>query len=453
MLDLRLEAAIAAGDVERHDVIDAMADAGTVDLRGQEDLALLLDALGPTAPVGSDPRAQEMRDRLAAWLATATHRRDRDHDGAYDDPQAPAIMDAWWPRLVHAMFDAASGDAVNSLAITIEDTDRTNHLGSAFNNGMYGHVNKDLRRVLGQPVLDPWSRAYCGNGVLAACRAALWASLDQAATDLETEFASATVANWRRALDYEDIRHTAVGVTTVPAIHWINRPTFQQVVQIGADTDPFKCYRARTAAGTVYNRASVALTDELGSTMSIARRPDAVCNAAAVEAQVRMDPTARLACYRIKAAAGEPRFTARDVMVSNRFGDAPLTLFKAWSVCVASVNDGVSAAQPLDHFKCYRARTPVGASRFTRRTVSVVDDFETKSTVVRKPHSLCLPVDKNGEGIVDRSDRLACYQIKDAPQQPRFTARTVGVANSIGNHTVAATKTTTLCVPSTVVVP
>ena len=51
--------------------------------------------------------------------------------------------------------------------------------------------------------------------------------------DLQAEFADPHVANWRRAMDYEDVRHNAVGLTTVPAIAWINRPTFQQVVQIG----------------------------------------------------------------------------------------------------------------------------------------------------------------------------------------------------------------------------
>src|SRR6185503_5101302 len=78
----------------------------------------------------------------------------------------------------------------------------------------------------------PWSRTYCGNGVLADCRASLWASLEVAAADLEAEFGSANVADWKRAIADEDVRQTAVGVTTVPAIHWINRPTFQQVVQI-----------------------------------------------------------------------------------------------------------------------------------------------------------------------------------------------------------------------------
>ena len=36
-------------------------------------------AMGATAPGGADPRAQDMHDRLAAWLTTATHRRDHDH--------------------------------------------------------------------------------------------------------------------------------------------------------------------------------------------------------------------------------------------------------------------------------------------------------------------------------------------------------------------------------------
>jgi hypothetical protein len=172
-----------------------------------------------------------MRDRLAAWLATQTHRRDHDRSGEYDDPQAAAIIDAWWPLLAHAMFDGASGSAIDNLGLLIHDAPQL-HLGSAFNDGVYGHVNKDLRRLLGKPQQAPWSRAYCGNGDLAACRADLWISLHAAADALEAEFGSPHVADWKRAMADDDVRHSAVGVTGVPAIHWINRPTFQQVVQI-----------------------------------------------------------------------------------------------------------------------------------------------------------------------------------------------------------------------------
>ncbi len=188
--------------------------------------------MGATAPGGADPRAQDMHDRLAAWMAGQTHRRDLDHDGQYDDPQSPAIMDAWWPRLAHAMFDADSADAIDNLGLTLDDPDRRLHIGSSFDDAFYGQVDKDLRQVLGLPVADPWSRTYCGAGVLADCRTALWTALSQAAADLEAEFGSPNVADWKRAIADEDVRHTAVGVTSVPAIHWINRPTFQQVVQI-----------------------------------------------------------------------------------------------------------------------------------------------------------------------------------------------------------------------------
>src|SRR5439155_1333295 len=126
MLDVRIRAAITAGPIDRADLVDAMGDAGTVDLRGQEDLPLLL-------------------------------------------------------------------------------------------------------QVLGLPVMDPFSRTYCGNGVLAACRAALWHAMDQAAADLEAEFGDPNVANWKRVPADEEIQHSAVGVTSVPPIDWINRPTFQQV--------------------------------------------------------------------------------------------------------------------------------------------------------------------------------------------------------------------------------
>jgi hypothetical protein len=173
-----------------------------------------------------------MRDRLAAWQAAGSHRRDFDDDGAYDDPQAPAIMDAWWPRLVRAIFDASAGNPIDNLGITVDDPNRRNHIGSSFQDGFYGHVQKDLRSLLGQPVTQPFSRAYCGGGVLETCKALLWSTLSQAAVDLTAEFGNASVASWQRQIADEDIRHTAAGVTTVPAIEWQNRPTFQQVVQI-----------------------------------------------------------------------------------------------------------------------------------------------------------------------------------------------------------------------------
>jgi acyl-homoserine lactone acylase PvdQ len=240
MLKTRIEAAIAAGPLQRADLINAMEDGGTVDLRGQEVLPLLLEVMGSTVPGGSDARAQNMHDRLAAWAAAAAHRRDFDHNGAYDDPQAPAIMDAWWTPLVHAMFDASSGGAISSLGISIHDAPQ-GHQGSAFGSGMYSHVQKDLRQVEGQAVSSTWSRTYCGGGNLAACSAALWSSLGQAASSLATEFGSANVVDWKRKVSDDEIESSQVGIASAPPFEWINRPTFQQVVQVDPDSDSDGC--------------------------------------------------------------------------------------------------------------------------------------------------------------------------------------------------------------------
>ena len=233
MLNTRIQAAIIAGPLDRAALVNAMEDGGSVDLRGQEVLPLLLQAMGATAPGGSDPRVQDLRDRLAAWSAAAAHRRDFNHDGAYDDPQAPAIMDAWWSILAHNIFDAPSGNAIANLGISIHDAPQ-GHNGSAFGGGVYSHVQKDLRQVLGQSVASPFSRTYCGAGNLANCATTLWSSLGQAVTSLQTEFSSPNVVDWKRVVSDDDIRSSAIGIATAPAFEWINRPTFQQVVQIGA---------------------------------------------------------------------------------------------------------------------------------------------------------------------------------------------------------------------------
>ena len=68
--------------------------------------------------------------------------------------------------------------------------------GSAYISGWYGYVDKDLRSLLDQPVEAPYSRRYCGAGVLATCRDALWGAIDAAAAELENTQGPAPSA-WR----------------------------------------------------------------------------------------------------------------------------------------------------------------------------------------------------------------------------------------------------------------
>jgi acyl-homoserine lactone acylase PvdQ len=447
MLDVRIKAAITGQVIDRADLVDAMEDAGTVDLRGQETLPLLLDALGTTAPPEADARAQEMRDRLAAWVATQTHRRDHDGNGAYDDPQSPAIMDAWWPRLTHAILDDVSGNAIDNLSLTIDDGDRIHHLGSAFNNGLYGHVNKDLRRLLARPQQAPWSRAYCGGGDLNACRTALWDSLSQAAADLEAEFGNPSVDSWQRAMDYEDVRHTAAGVAAVPAIHWINRPTFQQVVQVGDPPDPQKCYRA---ADPLRQYFTTIIGDGFGVFVGDVQRTELFCDAASVDGATVADPAAAMVCRKMKARGPSSMYPRRELLVRNAFGEQTLRLRKPTSICSPATTSADPPTATLPAYSCYRAAP---RTRFTPRTVLLSDGIETVLTDIRRPNAVCLPADVDGSEVVDPGDTMVCYSIRTNRSEPRFTRQSVAATDLWRNLDLELRRPQTLCVPSFVDLP
>ncbi len=240
LLSRRIEERIAAssddeqGLITRSDVVEMMIDAATADLRGAEVLPVLLDAMGEP-PYGAGGRLLDVRDRLSTWADLGAHRVDADGDGEYDDAAAPAVMDAWWPRIVASMF-ADAGHPFDTLEVAIDDPPST-HGGSAFASGAYGQVVRDLRSLLGDPAAaeseaaPAFSRSYCGNGDRLECAAALWGSLREAVADLSEEFGSEKVTSWRRAVADDEIRYQGF-FARVPPLDWQNRPTFQQVVQL-----------------------------------------------------------------------------------------------------------------------------------------------------------------------------------------------------------------------------
>ncbi|RCW45740.1 acyl-homoserine lactone acylase PvdQ [Halopolyspora algeriensis] len=247
MLQQRLRAKLAEGPVDRGDLVDVMALAGTTDLRAQEIMPWLHRVMGRQAPDGVDPRTQDMWNRLRAWAADDLgHRRDHDADGSYEHAAAIAIMDAWWggapdattdtetnPNASSQLIEAIFGKTFATLSIPIANSPLT-HTGSAFNGGAGSHVVKDLRQVLNEPVRDRFQATYCGGGDLEACRHALWKSLSAVAGELEKDFGSPSVRGWRRVPADDAIVHSPLGLTSIPEIDWVNRPTFQQVVEVGA---------------------------------------------------------------------------------------------------------------------------------------------------------------------------------------------------------------------------
>ena len=202
----------------------AMNKAATQDLRVVR-VWPIIRAVLQTGPAPS-ARAEAAEGLIDTWRSNGSSRLDRGLDGRIDDPGA-AVMDAAWPRLADAVMGTVLGPLTARLAALHGRSDDAGPGGSSYISGWYGYVDKDLRTLLGREVRGPYSRRYCGAGVLETCRQGLWAALDEAAAELEKTQGPAP-SSWRADATGERIRFTS-GVLT-DTMRWTNRPTFQQLM-------------------------------------------------------------------------------------------------------------------------------------------------------------------------------------------------------------------------------
>jgi len=224
-LDDRVEAAIQTGTpITIANMVELMADAATVDLRGAQVLPPAL------AIIGGEPGLDPILTILDDWVVAGAFRRDRDDDGQYDDASAVAIMDEWFPRMIDATLGPQLAAFYGDIPMGFDN--EPGPLGSAYQSGYYGYLKKAFRMVLGLPVSDAYEVLQCADGTIAGCRAALVASLNDSIAALTTEFASADPADWIADPTVDEIHFTPFGLATVDPIAWQNRPTFQQVVQV-----------------------------------------------------------------------------------------------------------------------------------------------------------------------------------------------------------------------------
>ena len=253
------------------ELIDSMEDAGTVDVRGAYVLPWMLRVLG--RPQGAAEQAAI--GKLRAWIGEGAHRRDKNRDGVYDQSEAVRIMDAWWPLWVRAQLagplgpqlwnllvgaDRKGGDPIDPAMIDNGEDNNPNrgeghdpHNGSAYQGSLYGHVQKDLRSVLGRKVRGRYSRIYCGSGgrrrtrrqKLRRCRRLARETLGQALrADPKKLYEDKACASQpgigppdpgRKPNDqwcFDSVIPQATTALYQPAFHWINRPTWQIVAEI-----------------------------------------------------------------------------------------------------------------------------------------------------------------------------------------------------------------------------
>ena len=253
-LEDRVRAAIkGAAKIDLPKLVSIMGDAGTVDVRGQEVWPLLRQVIGNPG----DAQVQRLVGLLDAWANDGSHRVDRDGDNFYEHSPAVALMDAWWGPLVRGIYDPVLGtDLVDRIRALNTLHQAPGPGGSAFFDGWYGYVEKDLRTLLAKRVRGRYSRRYCGGGSLRKgkrferrrkrslrrCRAILISTLKQAqpaaearyGTGLESIAVPATCED-RTPTICDQITFTATGAVETAPIPWQDRGTFQQAVEVQGD--------------------------------------------------------------------------------------------------------------------------------------------------------------------------------------------------------------------------
>jgi hypothetical protein len=187
----------------------------------------------------SDPRLRSAIAGLSAWAADGAHRRDLDRNGTDENGDQIALMDAWWPRLVKAMFGPALGDdAYGQLSGMLRPASvLPGDAPSApdYADGWWGYVSKDLRDLYAPAgVQGPWSRVYCGGGSKTECRKALVASLRDALDHVDRNelYGKGDCASHPDPACYDQNRPTVAAGVSMPPFPFQNRPTFQQTVSV-----------------------------------------------------------------------------------------------------------------------------------------------------------------------------------------------------------------------------
>ena len=228
-------------------LVDSAEFAATVDLRGYKTLPWVLKVIGTP----KDPQLAKTVAMLKAWAAKGAPRVDLNKDGTYDDAAAVRIMDALMNPgtnlLPKAVFEPTMGPDLFKLYDSELSPDIPNsfhgqthaHLGSSWEDGWHGYLQKDLRTVLNRKkVRGRYSQVYCGGGKLKVCRSLLTEALAKAASMTDADLYNDPTVNAKacgnmdRQACFDSLRYRPLGAINQPLAPWQNRPTQQQVVEV-----------------------------------------------------------------------------------------------------------------------------------------------------------------------------------------------------------------------------
>lgn len=249
----RVQAIISTRPATPADVVNAMEDGGSVDLDGAQLVPYVAQVLGGASLTAQQSQALSILQQWVvdpAWSGNVpgAHRRDRSGSGSYEQGNAVAIMDAFYPLLAHAVFDPwLDSGQFSQLQGIMGLNNPPGPTGSAYDGGWEGYLQRALRQAVNPAIANGYSQSYCGSGSLSACQTAVVNALQGALDKLTAAYGTSDPTQWGCSRSNtgagqcnpagDDIQFSAIGVGSVPGMPWVNRPTFQQVVSYSAHRD------------------------------------------------------------------------------------------------------------------------------------------------------------------------------------------------------------------------
>lgn len=216
---------------------------------------------------------------------------------------------------------------------------------------------------------------------------------------------------------------------------------------------PFLCYKTAIMKRRPRQElGKVTLTDQFEAGGVEVRKAESLCTPADKDGQGIIDPVTHLQGYLIKSTR------PKKLKISNQLGSLYLDLLEPDGLFVPTAKNLHEPVEPLnpdghnvDHYKCYGTKVTRGTPAFPKGIqTSIVDQFnQPKVYEVEKPTKLCVPTDKNGEGLKNPGAHLLCYQVQPAKDQPKHaTVTNIHVNNEFGSEQLNTVIEEELCLLS-----
>jgi len=160
------------------------------------------------------------------------------------------------------------------------------------------------------------------------------------------------------------------------------------------------------------------------------------------------DPADHFQCYEIKPASQAPTFLSSE----SQFGPLDLTLRFPHRLCAPANKNNEGIQDPVQHLVGYAVRNATTFVRRQRQTI--VNQLGSIVLDVVRPDLLLVPTGKNGVPLPpDTIDHFQCYKVKRSRGMPKFVPQTVTVGDQFENITVLLKKPQLLCAPTNKIIP